>query len=152
MIGRYWTYINTCLCLCVCVPSVASKKMTVNLYWGSHRAKTRDVFPNYPIRDLPSRGERDKITHSCHTHALCHTMRYGIRHFGRLCWLLGMESMSGLECSLIRWRWFFSTLRFSSKRSWKCEMFQWEWPVGWFFNVRSKRRFATDDYQGSIPK
>lgn len=32
----------------------------------------------------------------------------------------------------------------------RCSSENDRWPVGWFFNVRSKRRFATDDYRGAF--
>ena len=66
-----WTYINTCLCLCVCVPSVASKKMTVNLYWMcSSKALTEQrlamSFPTIRYVLCQAVGSETKL----HTHAI----------------------------------------------------------------------------------
>lgn len=157
MIGRYWTYINTCLCLCVCVPSVASKIMTVNRYWMcSSKALTEQrlamSFPTIRYVLCQAVGSETKFD----THATL--MPYST--------LWDTESDTLADC-VGCWVWslwvgwsapssgdddFFPlcVLARSDLGSVRCSSENDRWPVGWFFNVRSKRRFATDDYRGAF--
>ncbi len=120
------TYINMCSCVCTkrCFKNHDCQSLLDVLISGSHRAKTRNVFPNYTICALPSFGERDKIRHSCHTHALRNTEIISDTVVDCVgCW---EWSALWVGCSIIRWQWPFSTFRFSSKWFWKCEIFQWD--------------------------